>query len=113
MQIEYCYDETAKNENKRVQASFLRKVAKLLPNFKVESWFNPGGIAVWGEHWVKIYNGDMPVIEAIVEKGYTIVRQWDGNRSGHNHQLPQQDRLNVEKFVAMAQALAARPFVAF
>lgn len=113
MEITYCYDETAKNANKLKQARFLRAVAKELAAFKVEFKFNPGGIAVWGEHWVKIYRGSQPVIEAIVERGYTIVRQWDGNHSGHNHQLPQQDRLNPEKFAAIAIALANRPFVAF
>jgi hypothetical protein len=113
MEITYCYDETAKDANKRKQAKFLRAASKQLSAFKMDFKFNPGGIAVWGEHWVKIYLGSQPVIEAIVEQGYTIVRQWDGKRSGHNHQIPQQDRLNPEKFATMVIALANRPFVAF
>lgn len=109
MELTYCYDEIAKDQNKRVLAKFIRAAAKLAPEFKFEARFNPGGIAVWGEHWVKVTREGQPVVEAIVEKGYTIVRQWDGRNSGRNIQIKRDPAV----FALEVRAQAAKPFVRF
>lgn len=113
MQITYCYDSNKKKSHRRACEAFLREAAKQLPGFQISSHFCAGGIAVWGETWVKITQDGKPVVEAIVARDYTIIRQWDGKRSGCNRQLGSEHRRDPAKFAQMVRTLATPPFLAF
>lgn len=113
-----CYDNTAKQTQSRKIRSVYRQAAKLLSEFKIEVRFNPGGIAVWGETYAKIYarrledytfvTPSQPVVEAYDTSMGLLVRQWDGRNSGANHYVQ-----TLEQFVSLARELASRPFVRF
>jgi hypothetical protein len=111
MTLTYCYDNDAKHKVKLAQARFVRAVAKLLPDFKVEFSFNPGGIAVWGETMVKASHAGEPKVEACLSKDFSYIRQWaGGSASGRNHSITLND---PQKFADMLRSLAAQPFRRF
>ena len=51
----YCYNEPAKKAQSAAIRRVYRAAAKHLSDFRIEVRFNPGGIAVWGETYAKIY----------------------------------------------------------
>lgn len=113
-----CYDNPAKQAQSRAIRKVYRQAAKQLSEFKIDVRFNPGGIAVWGETYAKIYarrledytfvTPSVPVVEAYDTSMGLLVRQWDGRNSGANHYVQ-----TVEQFVSLARELASRPFVRF
>jgi hypothetical protein len=107
MSFTHCYDDIAKMEVRREQARFMRKVVKLLTDFEIEFRFNPGGIAVWGETYVKIVREAQPVVEACLSKDHSYIRQWDGRHSGRNITLNDN---SPEVFAGLVNKLAAAPF---
>lgn len=109
IKLSYCYDEDAKQKQCRVREKFIRLVAQQLSEFEVKARFLAGGVAVWGEHWVKITRNGLPVVEAIVAEDYTIVRQWDGQSSGRNVSIPR----DAEAFARTVRAEADKPFRRF
>jgi hypothetical protein len=104
----YCYDEPGKNKQSREMKAFYRDAAKQLPAFTFKTHFNPGGIAVWGETYAKIYRDGAPVVEAYDTSMGLLVRQWDGRNSGRNNYIS-----TLGQFVSLVQTLAAQPFVRF
>lgn len=104
---------------------FYRDAGKLLgASFTIKTHFNPGGIAVWGETYAKIYQvcegltpdapTRLPVVEAFDYTSYSsadggiIVRQWNGKNSGGNIQIQ-----TLFQFVEKVRELASKPFVRF
>ena len=63
----YCYNEHAKQQLAKTVRSFFRRTARELPEFTLETHFNPGGIAVWGEVYAKFYRNGAPIVEAYNE----------------------------------------------
>lgn len=104
----YCYDNVAKSKQSASVRRVYRAAAKQLPEFEFKTHFNPGGIAVWGETYAKIYRDGKPVVEAYDTSMGLLVRQWDGRNSGANHYVD-----TVEKFVSLVKSLSAKPFVRF
>jgi len=91
---------------------FYRTAQKRMPQFQFKVYFNPGGIAVWGETYAKLYvklgNANLPKVEAYDTSMGLLVRQWDGNHSGHNHYVK-----TLDEFCNLASELASKPFVRF
>ncbi len=105
----YCYNELKKESLHRAMKRFYRRVGKALdPHFSVKLHFNPGGIAVWGEVYMKISVGGRPVVESYNTSMGILVRQWDGNNSGRNVYVS-----SLEELVSQINALAAAPFKRF
>ncbi len=104
----YCYDNDAKLIQSRRIRKIYRESLKQLAGFTFKTHFNPGGIAVWGETYAKVYAGTLPVVEAYDTSMGLLVRQWDGNNSGTNHYVN-----TVEQFVSLVKILASKPFVRF
>jgi hypothetical protein len=109
MTISTCYNESAKKSESLKQASVMRKVRKALPEFKIDFKFNPGGIAVWGDTWVRVYEDNQPKVEACLGKDRSYIRQWDGRNSGRNHFI----NMDVDQIVSMINSLASQPFRRF
>ena len=104
----YCYDATAKIQQSKSMRAFYRQAVKLLPTVTFKTHFNPGGIAVWGETYAKLYRDGLPIVEAYDTSMGLLVRQWNGRNSGRNHYVA-----SVEEFAALVETLAAQPFVRF
>lgn len=126
-----------KNAERIKQMQFCKKVREALgEEFEVTFYFNPGGVAVWGETYVKIFsltntgidaNGGSltiakyPVVEACLSHDFSYIRQWDGQHSGHNYACrykastyklnPNYDYL--DDFLLKVRTLASKPFVRF
>jgi hypothetical protein len=84
------------------------------PEFKIEFRFNPGGVAVWGETWVKIQHEAKPVVEACLSKDFSYIRQWDGRNCGRNISLSSNPHTGGPSAIAkLVRELAAKPFRAF
>ena len=90
----YCPGNSAKQAQSRAMRRFYKAASKQLPGFQFETHFNPGGPAVWGETYAKLYLNDRPVIEAYDTHMGILVRQWDGRNSGHNNYVQ-----TLEQFV--------------
>jgi len=106
----YAYDNNAKLTHSRAVRAFYRAAQRELrgDGFTFKTYFNPGGIAVWGETYLKVYRDGKPIVEAYDTNMGMLVRQWDGHYSGHNHYVS-----NLFPFVFMVRELAAKPFVRF
>lgn len=105
----FCYDNDAKQNHSLRVKKFYRAAAKQLPGgYVLKSHFNPGGIAVWGETYAKIYFNNKPVIEAFDTPQGLLVRQWDGRNSGRNYYT-----VDLDGFVQLITGLATLPFVRF
>lgn len=106
----YCYDLDAKLAQSRAILRVYRAAAKQLTGFTIKTHFNPGGIAVWGETYAKIYFGadPYPVVEAYDTSMGLLVRQWDGQHSGVNHYVQ-----TLDQFVKLVLELTRQPFVRF
>lgn len=104
----YCYNEPAKKAQSLAMHRFYRAAQKLLPEFTFKIHFNPGGIAVWGETYLKVYLNDKPVVEAYDTSMGLLTRQWDGRNSGRNHYVQ-----DLSVFVGLVRELAAKAFVRF
>jgi hypothetical protein len=106
-----CYDEPAKQAHKRRVAAFFRVTLKQLAEVGAYTGtvrFNAGGIAVWGETYLKVSLNGVLVVESYDTHMGMLVRQTNGSRSGRNHYVHSQKQL-----VAIIQQLAAAPFAAF
>lgn len=108
--ITFCYDERAKSARSRAMKGFYREAARRLPSTWVwKTHFNPGGIAVWGETYAKVYRTPSePILEAYDTGGGILIRQWDGRSSGRNHYA-----LSMEQFCFLAEKLAGEVFKRF
>ena len=104
----FCYDNTAKMSQSRATRRFFREASKRLPQLEFKTHFNPSGVAVWGETYAHIFRDGKPVIEAYDTRDGILVRQWDGDHSGHNHYAH-----TLLTFVEFVETLAQRPFVRF
>ncbi len=109
----YCYDAEGKKQVQLAVKRFYRAAAKQLPEFTFKVHFNPGGIAVWGETYAKVYRAGVPVVEAwnvdgAHTSGRMLVRQWDGRNSGHNTYAS-----TMADFTDTVRKLAAAPFRRF
>lgn len=104
----YCYNDPAKKAHSNAMRRFYRAAAKLLPEFQFKVHFNPGGIAVWGETYAKIYRDGQPVVEAYDTSMGLLTRQWDGRNSGRNIYVN-----DLDQFVSLVRELASKPFVRF
>lgn len=117
-----------KNAERIKQMRFCKKVRESLGSeFEVTFYFNPGGVAVWGETWVKIHwtapigvsatAVRVPVVEACLSHDFSYVRQWDGRHSGFNYathyQAQRKEYDCVGKFVEAVRTLTSKPFVRF
>jgi hypothetical protein len=113
-----------KNAARIQQMRFCKEVRKLLGDgYEVTFYFNPGGIAVWGETYVKISiregteygagliaESDMPIVEACLSVEFSYIRQWDGRNSGRNYPC----KYNTPSvFADGVRSLASRPFIRF
>ena len=108
------------------QMRFCKEVRKLLGDgYEVTFYFNPGGIAVWGETFVKISiregteygagliaESDMPVVEACLSHDFSYIRQWDGKHSGYNVQFGYKAK-GPQEFADLVKSLASQPFIRF
>ena len=104
-----CYNEPAKKAHSQAMRKFYRAAGKELPAFQFKTHFNPGGIAVWGETYAKLYRDGKPVVEAYdTPTGLLLVRQWDGRNSGRNCYVQ-----TLSQFIELVNELAAKPFVRF
>lgn len=121
-------DPAAKIAHSRAMKRFYNAAARLLNHggnhYTIKTHFNPGGIAVWGETYAKVYAIDAtfptpngkPIVEAFDTEfnfsgepnGRVLIRQWDGRNSGHNHYVT-----TLEQFVTMVRELESKPFVRF
>ena len=87
----YCYDATGKKQHSLAVRRFYSAVLKALPEFVKARpvYFNPGGIAVWGETHLYLYPihgcGLSTGVEAFDTVDGILLRQWNGRNSGHNH----------------------------
>lgn len=105
-------DQNDKLAHSRAMIRFYNKASKLLPEFTFKKHFNPGGMAVWGETYAKLYvrlaNAYLPRVEAYDTSMGLLVRQWDGHNSGANHYVK-----TLEQFVTLVRELSQKPFVRF
>lgn len=131
-----------KNSARIQQMQFTKKVAKLLgSDYKVDFHFNPGGPAVMGETYIKVWKVDYsnfithvksgrseglrspvtyqaPAQSGIVEAcltadGYSYMRQWNGRDSGRNHSISYVRPLDAQAFAMAVVELERRPFIRF
>lgn len=107
-----CYNNPAKLAHSQKIRRVYRQAAKVMPEFTFRVYFNPGGIAVWGETYAKLYgrlaNAYLANIEAYDTSMGLLVRQWDGEHSGANHYVN-----TTEEFINLVRTLAQKPFVRF
>jgi hypothetical protein len=122
-------DNDAKRAHSRAMMRFYNAAERLLNHgerlYTIRKHFNPGGIAVWGETYAKIYLHashheypntfpPTPIVEAYdcgpitSINGPILIRQWDGRNSGHNNYVQ-----TLEQFVTMVRELQSKPFVRF
>jgi hypothetical protein len=52
---------------------FYRQASKQLPGFQFETHFSPGGIAVWGETYAKIYRPNPHIRSTICQHAFDYV----------------------------------------
>ena len=106
----FCYNETAKDAQSRAVRKFFREAQKELSGrgLTFKTHFCRGGVAVWGETYLRVYRNGAPILEAYDTSMGLLVRQWDGRNSGANHYVS-----NLVSFVLMSLELIEKPFVRF
>ena len=107
------YDDAQKREYRRVRREWWRRalgaIRRAHPDLQATVDFNPGGDAVWGEHWIRITRKGIPVLEAFESDMLGVcVRQWDGKRSGRNQWV-----MTIADLVATASRSLDAPFQPF
>jgi hypothetical protein len=71
----YCPGNSAKQAQSRAMRRFYKAASKQLPDFQFETHFNPGGPAVWGETYAKLYKPNPHIGSTICQHAFDYVFQ--------------------------------------